>query len=175
MMADINAQVQRLLRRFHIFNPPVPVAQIAKKLGLLLCPLPAGAEDDISGAIIRKNDRVVIAVNPEHHSNRQRFTIAHELGHYFLHESQVYEHVDQRFSVAWRKSDPSGGVDWLEVEANRFAAELLIPTEFLTRDLDSLSAIDRHTIVLLASRYGVSKDAMKFRLTNLGIIGLNEV
>lgn len=174
-MADISAQVQGLLDRFCILHPPVPVDQIAKKLGLLLCSLPAGSEDDISGAIIRNSHRVVIAVNPEHHSNRQRFTIAHELGHYFLHESEVYEHVDQRFSVAWRKTDPSGGVDWLEVEANRFAAELLIPTKFLTKDLNSLKEIDRRTTVLLASRYGVSKDAMRFRLTNLGITGLNEV
>jgi len=174
-MADIAGCVERLLDRFHIDRPPVPVDQIAKKLGVLLCPLPAGAEDDISGAIVRKDNHVVIAVNPAHHSNRQRFTIAHELGHYFLHEAQVQEHVDQRFSVAWRKADPSGGVDWLEVEANRFAAELLIPTKFLTRDLDSLDEIERHTIAVLASRYRVSKDAMKFRLTNLGIIGLNEV
>jgi Zn-dependent peptidase ImmA (M78 family) len=174
-MADISGQVEQLLNRFRIVRPPVAVDQIAKKLGILLCPLPAGSEDDISGAIVRNNNRVVIAVNPEHHSNRQRFTIAHELGHYFLHESQVYEHVDQRFSVAWRKTDPSGGVDWLEVEANRFAAELLIPTKFLTRDLDSLKEIDRHIVAVLANRYEVSKDAMKFRLTNLGIIGLNEV
>jgi len=88
---------------------------------------------------------------------------------------EVQEHVDQRFGVAWRKADSSGGVDWLEVEANRFAAELLIPTKFLTRDLDSLDQIDRHTIVVLSSRYSVSKDAMKFRLTNLGIIGLSEI
>lgn len=174
-MADINGRVQELLDRCHVVRPPVPVDRIAKKLGILLCPLPASADDEISGAIVRKNDRVVIAVNPAHHSNRQRFTIAHELGHYFLHESQVYEHVDQRFSVAWRKVDPSGGIDWLEVEANRFAAELLIPTKFLTNDLDSLQEIDRHTIAVLASRYEVSKDAMKFRLTNLGIIGLNEI
>ena len=113
----------------------------------------------------------VIAVNPAQHSNRQRFTIAHELGHYFLHKD-LGEHVDQNFRVAWRKADSSAGVNWIEIEANRFAAELLIPTRFLKSDLDSLDSIDIRTVAVLASRYGVSKDAMKFRLTNLGILGI---
>ncbi len=171
-MADIPQRVDDLLEQFGVKRPPVPVENITKKLGLLLCPLPA--EDDISGAIIRKDGRTVIAVNPAHHSNRQRFTIAHELGHFFLHE-HLGEHVDQNFRVAWRKASASSGVNWIEIEANRFAAELLIPTKFLKRDLDSLESIDIRTVAVLANRYGVSKDAMKFRLTNLGILGLADV
>ncbi len=170
-MADIAQKVNTLLEQFGVKRPPVPVDQITKQLGLILCALPG--EDDISGAIMRKDGRTVIAVNPAHHSNRQRFTIAHELGHYFMHE-QLLEHVDQNFRVAWRKANPSGGVNWIEVEANRFAAELLIPTNFLTHDLDSLDSIDIRTVAVLANRYGVSKDAMKFRLTNLGILGLTD-
>jgi Zn-dependent peptidase ImmA (M78 family) len=171
-MADIAQKVSDLLEQFGITRPPVPVEHIPKKLGLILCPLPA--EDDISGAIIRKDGRTVIAVNPAHHSNRQRFTIAHELGHYFLHE-HLLEHVDQNFRVAWRKANAQSGVNWSEVEANRFAAELLIPTKFLMHDLDSLDSIDIRTVAVLANRYGVSKDAMKFRLTNLGILGLADL
>jgi Zn-dependent peptidase ImmA (M78 family) len=57
----------------------------------------------------------------------------------------------------------------------RFSAELLIPTKFLTHDLDSLDSIDIRTVAVLANRYGVSKDAMKFRLTNLGILGLADL
>lgn len=171
-MADISQKVDYLLERFGVKRPPVPVESITKKLGVILCPLPA--EDEISGAIIRKDGRTVIAVNPAHHSNRQRFTIAHELGHLFLHE-QLGEHVDQNFRVAWRKASSLSGVNWVEIEANRFAAELLIPTKFLKRDLDSLESIDIRTVAVLANRYGVSKDAMKFRLTNLGILGLADV
>lgn len=66
-------------------------------------------------------------------------------------------------------------MDWDETEANRFAAELLIPASFLKRDLDSLDEIDGRALLMLAARYRVSRDAMKFRLTNLGILGLNEV
>ena len=67
------------MHQFHVEQPPVPVDALVKKLGLLLCALPA--DDDILGAIVRKDGRVVIAVDPGHHINRQQFTIAHKLGH----------------------------------------------------------------------------------------------
>jgi Zn-dependent peptidase ImmA (M78 family) len=160
-------KVEELLREFEIRQPPVPVDRLAKKLGLLLAPLPA--DDEISGAIIRKSGRVVIAVNPAHHANRQRFTVAHELGHYFFHAG-LEEHVDQNFRVAWRNADSSKAVNWTEVQANRFAAELLMPTRFLEKDLDSLHRIDKRTVAMLARKYVVSPEAMKIRLSQLGII-----
>ena len=49
---EISDKVEYLLRRFDIKRPPVPVDKIVKKLGLLLAPFPA--DDEISGAIIRK-------------------------------------------------------------------------------------------------------------------------
>ena len=168
MKDPIDDKVRELLEKFRIRKPPVPVEKIVKKLGLSLVNLPAG--DEISGAIIRRDDRVVIAVNPLHHVHRQRFTIAHELGHYFLHEG-LEEHVDQSFRIAWRNADSSKAVNWLEIQANRFAAELLMPTDLLTRDLDSLRRIEKRTVALLAAAYKVSPEAMKFRLTNLGITG----
>lgn len=165
---EISKKVEKLLQKFDVRRPPVPVEKLTKKLGILLAPLPA--DDEISGAIIRKDRRVVIAVNPAHHINRQRFTIAHELGHYFLHEG-LETHVDQNFRVAWRNSESSKAIDWNEIQANRFAAELLMPTSFMLKDLDSLEAVDRHAVALLATKYVVSPDAMKIRLSQLGIIG----
>jgi Zn-dependent peptidase ImmA (M78 family) len=164
----IAERVSELLVRFRVRKPPVAVDKIAKKLGLYLVSL--AASDEISGAIIRKDSRVIIAVNSSHHTNRQRFTIAHELGHYFLHEG-LEEHVDQNFRVAWRSADSSKAVNWLEIQANRFAAELLMPTELLTRDINSLRKIEKRTVALLASTYKVSPEAMKIRLTGLGITG----
>ena len=114
---------------------------------------------------------MVIAVNPAHHPNRQRFTIAHELGHFFFHAG-IEEHVDKDFRVSWRRTaDSPPGVDWQEITANRFAAELLMPTRFLTSDLDTIRNIDKRAVTLLALRYKVSPEAMKIRLSNLGIVG----
>jgi Zn-dependent peptidase ImmA (M78 family) len=114
--------------------------------------------------------RPCIAVNPAHHINRQRFTIAHELGHYFLHEG-LEEHVEENFRVAWRSADSSKAINWIEIEANRFAAELLMPTRFLETDLNSLENIDKRSVALLAIKYIVSPEAMKIRLSQLGILG----
>src|SRR5260370_13393971 len=136
----IEAKVEELLCTFRVRGAPVPVDHLVKKLGLVLCPLPA--EDDISGAIVRKGGHVVIAVNPAHHRNRQRFTIAHELAHFFFHEG-LEEHVDQDFRISWRRAPGSAhGINWQEVTADRFAAELLMPTRFLRDDLDTLQDVD---------------------------------
>lgn len=168
-MADkVTTKVEELLEQNGVRRPPVPVDKIAKKLRVLLCTMPA--DDEISGAIIRKSGRIIIAVNPAHHIHRQRFTIAHELGHFFFHEG-MEQHVDENFRVAWRNADSSRAVNWLEIEANRFAAELLMPTRFLERDLNSLDKIDKRTVALLAQKYVVSAEAMKIRLSQLGILG----
>src|SRR5437764_12493286 len=100
MPDETRETVARLLQESQVKTPPVPVERLAKKEGILLCPLPGS--DEISGALIRKQGRAIIAVNPAHHENRQRFTIAHELGHYFLHE-RLEEHIDEgSFRVSWR-------------------------------------------------------------------------
>jgi Zn-dependent peptidase ImmA (M78 family) len=166
---DVPRRVEELLQQFRIQGPPVPVDKIAKKLGILICQLPA--EGEISGALVRKDGHVVIAVNPTHHANRQRFTIAHELGHFFFHAG-MEEHVDRDFRVSWRRiADSPPAVDWQEVTANRFAAELLIPTRFMKSDLDTIGEVNKRVVTLFALRYKVSQEAMKIRLSNLGIVG----
>src|SRR5579864_5531205 len=151
---EIRQKVEDLLLQFRIQGPPVPVDRIAKKLGILICPLPA--EDEISGAIVRKEGHVVIAVNPAHHPNRQRFTIAHELGHFFFHVG-LEEHVDKDFRVSWRRlADSPPGVDWREITANRFAAELLMPARFMKSDLDTIGNVNKRAVTLFALRYKVS-------------------
>ncbi len=168
MPDKVSNKVVEVLRQFKIQRPPVPVDRIAKKLGILLATLPG--DDEISGAIVRKDGHVVIAVNPAHHINRQRFTIAHELGHYFFHAGLV-QHVDQDFRIAWRNADSSKAVNWIEIEANQFAAQLLMPTSFLQDDLDELQVIDKRAVLLLAEKYVVSREAMTIRLSQLGLTG----
>src|SRR5438067_10342616 len=109
---------EEVLKECGIKRPPVPVDNIAKHYGIMLCQLKGS--NDIFGAIMRNNDRVVIAINPSQHPNRQRFTIGHELGHFFCHPHEA-EHVDRDFRINWRNAESSKGVNWMEVEANRFA------------------------------------------------------
>jgi Zn-dependent peptidase ImmA (M78 family) len=163
---------ERVLKECGINSRPIPLERILEFYRIELVQLRAGA--DIFGAILRQSDRVVIAVNPDQHLNRQRFTVAHELGHFFCHYSdrdKHVEHVDGDFRVSWRNAVSSQGVKWDEIEANRFAAALLMPETLLRQDLDRLaSSSNKEVADVLASTYKVSRVAMQFRLINLGLL-----
>jgi Zn-dependent peptidase ImmA (M78 family) len=95
------------------------------------------------------------------------------LAHYFLHYADgvdPVEHVDTDFRVSWRNNVSSQGVDWSEIEANRFAAGLLMPEHMLRKDLEEFHTLDRDAVQRLASMYKVSRIAMHFRLVNLGLL-----
>jgi Zn-dependent peptidase ImmA (M78 family) len=144
-------------------RPPVPIDKIAENLGITIRYEPA--EDKLSGALIRKPGEAVIGVNSSHHSNRQRFTIAHEIAHFELHKGMRL-HIDESFLVNLR----DGSLNREEVEANTFAAELLMPTDFITRDAERLRGEVEGEVLRLAKRYRVSQRAMEIRLANLGLI-----
>ncbi|HCR55632.1 TPA: ImmA/IrrE family metallo-endopeptidase, partial [Candidatus Saccharibacteria bacterium] len=154
----IGKLVQRLLNEQHIYSAPVDVTRIAIALDVEVQETPA--DDDLSGFLYRDRARrkAIIGVNSEHHPNRRNFTIAHELGHYVLHDFDDL-HVDREFKV-WLRSDASSrGTNIEEKEANLFAAEVLMPGHFLARDVDKIGTvdlIDEEVIRNLAMKYGVS-------------------
>ena len=76
-------RAEQVLIECRIKVRPVPLEAILEKEGIRKAELPAG--DDVFGAIVRQNGVVLIAINPGQHLNRQRFTIAHELGHFYCH------------------------------------------------------------------------------------------
>jgi len=165
VMQSIEETVEHLLRRSRITKPPVPVERIAEREGLDIRLAPY--EGDLSGALVRTERDAYIGVNSHHHPNRQRFTVAHELAHYFLHKG-LRLHVDKNIWVNWRDDESSKAVQWEEIQANHFAAELLMPTAFLIRDINKIRRIDDHTVQFLARKYRVSTQAMDIRLHNLG-------
>lgn len=168
----IRSLVEQLLTEHRVKAAPVPVADIAKALGVEV--QPQAAEDELSGFLYRDRNRklAIIGVNAEHHPNRKNFTAAHELGHFLLHDFDDI-HVDRQFKVWLRSEASSQGTDIEEKEANLFAAELLMPVRFLTRDVEKIGAFDvedEDVIKELAGKYGVSTQAMSFRLAYLGYL-----
>lgn len=161
---------EQVLEECGVDSRPVALERIVQHYGLLQVELPAN--DDVFGAIVLQEGRVIIAVNPNQHPNRQRFTVAHELGHYFRHirEGTKTEFVDGDFRLHWRNGTSSQGIDWNEIEANRFAACLLMPEGLVHEDVDRCPTLDRETIQHLAALYRVSRLAMQYRLINLGIL-----
>ena len=139
----------------------INVESIAKELGITIVYEPF-ASDNISGVFLRKNKDLFLGVNKTHHPLRQRFTIAHEIGHYILHASdELHYDTDNIETLHFRKADITS---FDEIEANQFAAELLMPEGILNRCIEGgIKAISD-----LADRFSVSEDAMRYRLINLG-------
>jgi Zn-dependent peptidase ImmA (M78 family) len=167
---DIELEAKKLLENNAISRPPVPVEELAAALGIDV--RYSAGNDDVSGALIQSEDSVVIAVNSAQHENRQRFTIAHEIGHFLLHKGTEV-HFDDDFRVNYRREVSSGIATDDEKEANWFAAVLLMPEPFLRKDwlrlrLENQAAMG--AIQSLAVRYKVSPKAMELRLVNLGFV-----
>jgi Zn-dependent peptidase ImmA (M78 family) len=108
-------------------------------------------------------------VNKAHALTRRRFTIAHECAHALLHEGREVRY-DTDFRVDFRSGMSALGVDVEEMEANFFAACILMPRRFLEADplISELDVEDAApTVKALAARYKVSTQAMSIRLGNL--------
>lgn len=148
---------QSLLARYWDRTIPIDPKQLIDNIDDLQV-VSENLPDNISGRInydFNKNS-YIITVNENHHPNRQRFTIAHELGHYVLghgsKEDVLYRNGD---------SDPD------EIEANAFAAEILMPQGVIRHLIFEQDITD---IRILAKKLWVSDDAMYYRLRNLGLI-----
>ena len=115
LIIDPEREAKRILDRFEVIHPPVNVESIARGLGLWV--VYKEMELRTSGMLVRRGRQATIGVNQAHHIHRQRFTIAHELGHHLMHHSLVELHVD-RALVAFRDDASTLGEDPVEVEAN---------------------------------------------------------
>src|SRR5438034_8527921 len=158
-----------LLRRFRTRKPPVDVWRVARRLGVRVERADLG--EDCSGVLVRKGSAAVIGVNYAHHPNRQRFTIAHELGHFVLHKGEKY--VDKgTATVQFRNAESSTGTQIEEREANQFAAALLMPAEWVRREFEKhpFDLGDDTSLTAMCRLFGVSSQAMSFRLAKLRLL-----
>ncbi len=174
---QVELRANQLLEEVEITKPPVPVEEIAKHLGAVV--KRASSDGGVSGALYRKANVVVIGVNKKDAPVRQRFTVAHEIGHLRLHEDAVY--IDRHYPGApqvatgartsgfHRDEISSRAIDPREIEANRFAAALLMPERLLRSDLKGLRIVSAVHVQRLCERYKVSPQAMIFRLMNLNV------
>lgn len=159
-----------LIEANSIHAAPVPLDLIAEYLNAVIHQEPFDGE--LSGLVHRvAGETAIIGVNSMHSPARRRFTIAHELGHLVLHGDEEL-HIDDRSVIAFRDPNSSLAIDDREIEANQFAAALLMPEKFLRSDISSFSDEEpaEDVIKTLAIKYEVSVQAMTIRLSNLGMI-----
>lgn len=162
-------KAERLARR-HASKPPVDVNQIASSLRLRVVYGELGP--GVSGLLVSHGNSAQICVQQSDHKHRQRFTIAHEIAHHVLRhpfEAGEHVHVDRGNLVSHRGPRAAAGVDPTEIEANQFAASLLMPSA-MVRDAVARCGGVVHTdrqITELASKFQVSEQAMTIRLISL--------
>lgn len=99
---------------------PVPIDEVVGEMGYRI--EPRYFEARISGQFVP--DRNTVLVNARHPRRRQRFTLGHEIGHAILHLETI---------IARGEEVSCDGTGRMELEANYFAACLLIPSQALTR------------------------------------------
>src|ERR1035438_1210999 len=114
---DPYVRAEALLARLAVKSPPTPVEKIAKALGAEVRFAPF--DNELSGMVYVKDGVPIIGVNSLHHPNRQRFTIAHELGHLELHRQLITSevHVDKNFPVLMRDPQSASGTEQVEIQA----------------------------------------------------------
>lgn len=153
---------EQVLELAEVTEPPVELRRVAERLGVPVYDW--DFPDEISGVFFSEDDIVAIGINGLHPYVRQRFTTAHELGH-FLFNTERDLFVDFANAEA-AVLDEDDGQESLERKVNQFAANLLIPREWIEKDVHKYGP----DATLLARRYEVSEQALWFRLLALKLV-----
>ena len=149
--------------------------------------LPQELPNNISGAsMTEESGKQIIVVNKDQPEKRRKFTIAHELGHLILgHDTPLntqdkaivtHNHqLNNPSQILFRNDKTSEGSDWKEVEANHFAASLLMPKDLLNKEISKLmqnsrNYLSEYNVHELAEIFGVSAISMGIRLSRLGFM-----
>jgi Zn-dependent peptidase ImmA (M78 family) len=176
----VDTVVTKLLEKYSVTKPAVPIEVIASGEGAAI------ARNHFDGpqsgfALRSASGEWVIGVNTTTSARRQRFTIAHELGHLLLHEGDLIldYYIRTHFKgdevrVNFRDAESSLATNSQEIEANRFAAEILMPRDLVfdeARNVLQAEPLSRDELIKkLAATFNVSPEAMGYRLVNLTIL-----
>lgn len=160
-------KVARQVHSEYVVQLPVDPIDVAKRMGIHASENVLGfISDEFNGAsgvayIDQNTGQRVILVESSDAPTRKRFTAAHELGHHVLNHTQN----GHMFRDTLKPQDVPFQRDICEVEANRFAAELLMPASRVEAAFRT-----NYSVSDLARYFGVSEAAMTYRLKGLGLV-----
>lgn len=160
---DIEQKAKELLKEHGLYTVPVDPIKLAESLNVEVYETNF-KDENLSGVISKDENKVVILTALNECYNRTRFTVAHELGHLMLHMSE--RQVIEEYHRGNKKSKQ-------EVEANAFAAALLMPIDLIKsyfEELDKTNLSDYRKISILSEIFKVSESAVMYRMINLGLI-----
>ena len=117
-----------------------------------------------------ENGRYKISIQSKDHYYRKRFTMAHELAHFLFHSDKIENGINDNKMY---RSTPAGdlynnqiGVEE-EIEANKFAAAVLMPEKFLKNEIKNVQEVNDSFLEKLSRKLQVSKAALKIRIDSL--------
>ncbi len=163
-LPEIEPLVTRLLAKSETDHPPVSVARIAK-----LWPGLQVSVDDIDGeGFILHLGKLggQIMVKKDTKFERQRYSIAHELGHWQLME----------YGIPLNCSTAKGRDSKIETWCNRFACSLLMPRQWVKQELQGVTGLELvRRILSLPEKYRVSRESTYIRVAEVSVINLIEL
>ena len=162
---EVEERARQILVNHGLYGIPVDPVVLANRNGIHVVNV-TFSEKGISGIAARRGELVIILAEQSEPPYRKRFTIAHELGHHFLHLKSDGEVVDQEVDLLREAGTGDPGVPRTrqEVEANQFAAALLMPAELVKQEWTKYRSIEG-----MARRFQVSQQAMGIRIVQLGL------
>ena len=164
--SDVERRAKEVLTQHGLYSVPVDPVLLANRLGVTVNN--AKFSDDTWAALLAKRDNTTrIFVEQSDPPYRKRFSIAHELGHHFLHLLNEGEIVDKRTDMFREKEPDVGSMSeerMREIQANWFAAALLMP-----EDLVRVEWLRNPSLRPIAELFNVSEEAMGYRLDTLNL------
>lgn len=172
---EIENIASMMLIENNIFEPFVDIDQIIKSKNITS--MPYDFDEQVSGVLVIKDNIATIGFNEKNSLERIRFTKAHELAHFTIHwkptsntNQEVF--VDKDLFMKFRNTNNDYNPEEVrqEIEANIFAAALLMPKHFIEKELNKpeYQRLEESNIIkILANKFKVSEPAMTYRLTNL--------
>lgn len=157
----LEGRARDVINQHRLYKLPINVYQVAANLGISVSfeSFPSDLYMKLRGFCYKEDDFGLIGINKSHPIALQRFTIAHECYHY------LYDFNSTRFLCG-----PDNSTEAFEWNAERFAAELLMPKDSVKRLISNPLNVRYLTVHLVAEHFGVSYEAAAIRLSNFGLV-----
>lgn len=158
---DINAiYANELIEKLDL-KPPIDVYELCKMSNIEI--VKVDLKDAYAYFRIRKGRKVIFLNNSIVNTEKEKFTIAHELGHYFLPNhlekvDDIYKSTDYMYKNEKKK---------IETDVDKFAAELIMPSKFINTELENISLKNFKQLQELARKYQVSLTSLLCRYVDI--------
>lgn len=160
---DAFNELNRVLKEKYKEQIPLPIIALAKDLDLEVF-----ESEDLfeweAGTLRKKDGRFIIYVNAKHYPARQRFTIAHQIGHYLMHGKKDQERMDLvKYLESGLVPENYTGMDYENMfEAYKFALNLLLPKKQFVEIFNKSKTLDE-----IARFFAVPKEIVAIRANNI--------